>query len=57
MEKDEERLKVIENIKLNIRENNLNKKVEIHDETVTEQDREKVVYKFDILRKNPINRI
>lgn len=57
MEKDIERLKVIDNIKSNIKENKLNSKVEINDETITEEDRERVVYKFDILRKNPINKV
>ena len=57
MEKDIERLKVIDNIKSNIKENKLNSKVEINDETITEEDRKRVVYKFDILRKNPINKV
>lgn len=57
MQKSEERLKVIENIKNALVEGNLNKKVELNDPVITEEQREKEILHFDILRNNPIKRI
>ena len=57
MEKDKERLAVIENIKKCIKENNLNSKVEIGDPDVSEEILKKKLYKHDTLKKNPINKI
>lgn len=56
MNKDEERLKVIENIKTNIKNNELNKKVELNDPVMTEEQIKEHVIHFDILRRNPIKK-
>ena len=55
MEKDNARVRVIENIKQAIKENNYNKKVEEGDPVVTDEQRERVILNFDILRKKPWN--
>lgn len=47
MEKNAERLQVIENIKVALENKNFNAKVEIHDHTVTEEERQKVILKYD----------
>lgn len=54
MEKNKERLEVIENIKKNIKEGNLNKKVEVSDHVLSEKDKKYVEKKVDNFRKNPI---
>jgi len=55
MEKNKERLLVIENIKKLIKENRFNDKVELGDHVVTEEERKNVVMKFDTLREKKIN--
>ena len=57
MEKDKERLAVIENIKKCLVENNLNSKVEIGDPNVDKMLLEEKTNNFDIFKKNPINKI
>ena len=57
MEKDKERLKVIENIKQKLKEGKLNDKVELNDPIITEEERQKEIINFDIMRKNPIKKI
>lgn len=57
MEKDKERLKVIENIKKNIREGRLNDKVELNDPIVTEEQRQNVVLQFDIMHEKKSSKI
>ena len=57
MEKNPERLRVIENIKKNIKDGNLNGKVEEGDPVVTEEQRENVILPFDLLKEKPINKI
>lgn len=57
MDKKQERLEVIKNIKKAISLNQLNSKVEIGDHVVTEADREAKIYNYDIEKKNPINKI
>ena len=57
MEKDKERLAVIENIKKCLNENNLNSKVEISDPNIDKDALNEKINKFDIFKKNPINKI
>ena len=57
MEKDKERLAVIENIKKCLNENNLNSKVEISDPKIDKVAINEKINKFDIFKKNPINKI
>ena len=57
VKKDEERLKVIENIKKALELGNLNSKVELNDPVITEEERQKEILNFDIMRKNPIKKI
>lgn len=57
MEKDKERLAVIENIKKCLNENNLNSKVEISDPKIDKDAINEKINKFDIFKKNPINKI
>ena len=47
MEKDKERLQVIENIRKAAENKEFNSKVELHDHIVTEEEREKVILKYD----------
>ena len=47
MEKNPEKMQIIENIKKAIEENNFNAKVELHDHSVTEEERKKVILKYD----------
>lgn len=49
--KNEERLKVIENIKKAIESGNYNHKVEIGDPTITDEQRQKMIINFDSLRR------
>ncbi len=53
----EDRLKVIDNIKAALERGDTFAKVELHDPVVTDEDRERVIYRFDNLRRNPINKI
>ena len=55
MEKNKDRLVVIENIKKCVEQNDFNSKVEVGDHIVTEEERQNVVMKFDTLRENPLN--
>ena len=57
MEKDKERLKVIENIKKNIENNRLNDKVELNDPIVTEEQRQNVVLQFDIMHEKKSTKV
>ena len=57
MEKAPDRLKVIENIKMRIKEGNLNGKVEEGDPVVTQEQREEVIFKFDLLKKKFSNKL
>ncbi len=57
MEKDKERLAVIENIKKCLNENNLNSKVEISDPNIDKDALNEKINKFDIFKRNPINKI
>ena len=57
VEKDKERLAVIENIKKCLNENNLNSKVEISDPNIDKDALNEKINKFDIFKKNPINKI
>lgn len=57
MEKSQERLKVIENIKKAIEDNNLNAKVEIGDPLVSQEDREKVILNYDTKKKKLRNKV
>lgn len=57
MEKDKERLKVIENIKRNIENNRLNDKVELNDPIVTEEQRQNVVLQFDIMHEKKSTKV
>jgi len=57
IEKSEERLKVIENIKKNVEEGKLNDKVELNDPVMTDEDREKYILHFDSLRNSISKRI
>jgi len=54
---NEERLKVIENIRAAIERGDSFAKVELHDPVVTDGDRQRVIYPFDNLRKKPINKL
>ena len=57
MEKSKERLAVIENIKKNLEDGNLNLKVEIGDPKIDEDFINDKVYNYDIFKKSPINKI
>ncbi len=57
MEKAKDRLEVIENIKKNLKENNLNSKVEIGDPNISKEALEEKVLKYDIFKKSPVNKI
>ncbi len=56
MKKDEEKLKIIENIRNAVENENFNSKVEIHDHIVTNEEREKVILKYDNRKKKLRNR-
>jgi len=53
----EERLLVIENMRQALAEGNTFAKVELSDPVVTDEDRRRVILPFDLLRKNPINKV
>ena len=46
MEKNADRLKVIDNIKQAVEENNFHKKVELADHIVTAEERQNVILKY-----------
>lgn len=56
MEKNEERLKVIENIKECVENNRLNDKVEINDPVVDREELNKILMNFDITKNNIVSR-
>lgn len=56
MEKSIDRLEVIDNIEKNILENRFNDKVEIDDPILTEEERQKLILKFDSLKKKWMNK-
>lgn len=56
MQRSEERLKVIENIKNNVANNELNKKVEINDPVVDKKELDKALMNFDITKNNIVSR-
>lgn len=56
MQRSEERLKVIENIKTNVANNELNKKVEINDPVVDKKELDKALMNFDITKNNIVSR-
>lgn len=56
MEKSIDRLEVIDNIEKNILENRFNDKVEISDPILTEEERQKLILKFDSLKKKWMNK-
>lgn len=56
MEKSIDRLEVIDNIEKNILENRFNDKVEIGDPILTEEERQKLILKFDSLKKKWMNK-
>lgn len=56
MQRSEERLKVIENIKINVANNELNKKVEINDPVVDKKELDKALINFDITKNNIVSR-
>ena len=47
MEKNAERLQVIKNIEKAVMDQDYNRKVEIHDHKVTEEERNKIILKYD----------
>lgn len=57
MEKSQDRLIVIENIRRAIKENNLNAKVEEGDPVVSQSDREKVILNYDTKKKKIKNKV
>jgi len=57
MEKSQDRLIVIENIKRAIEENNLNAKVEEGDPVVSQSDREKVILNYDTKKTKLRNKV
>lgn len=57
MEKNQERLQVIENIKNAANNREFDKKVELNDPVITEEQRQERIVNFDTLRKKPINKI
>lgn len=57
MEKSQDRLIVIENIRKAIEENNLNAKVEEGDPVVSKSDREKVILNYDTKKKKIKNKL
>lgn len=57
MNKNKKRLKVIENIKKAIEDGEFNRKVELGDPVITQEQREKVIVKYDSLKKNVINKL
>ena len=56
MEKDKEKLQIIENIKKSIENKNYNAKVELHDHIVTDEERENIILKYDGRKKKIKNK-
>ena len=56
MEKNKERLQVIENIRKAVENKEFNSKVELHDHVVTNEEREKVILKYDSRKKKLRNK-
>ena len=56
MEKNKERLQVIENIRKAAENKEFNSKVELHDHVVTDEEREKVILKYDSRKKKLRNK-
>lgn len=56
MEKDKERLQVIENIRKAVENKEFNSKVELHDHIVTDEERERVILKYDSRKKKIRNK-
>lgn len=56
MKKDEERLQVIENIKNAVKNKKFNSKVEINDHIVTDEERKKIILKYDNGKKKIRNK-
>ena len=56
MEKDKERLQVIENIRKAVENKEFNSKVELHDHIVTDEERERVILKYDSRKKKLRNK-
>ena len=57
MEKDKEKLQIIENIKKSIENKNYNAKVELHDHIVTDEERENIILKYDGRKKKIKNKV
>ena len=57
IEKNVERIKVIDNIKKSIENNQFNNKVEFGDHIVSQEERQNVVMEFDTLREKKSNKI
>lgn len=57
MEKNKDRLKVIENIKRAVQEKKFNAKVEEGDPVITQEDREKVILNYDTNKKKIKNKV
>ena len=57
MNKNKERLKVVENIKKAVEDGEFNRKVELGDPVITQDQREKVIVRYDSLKKNIINKL
>lgn len=56
-QKSEERVRVIKNIEKAIMEGDYNKKVEEGDHIVSEEDRKKVIYRYDVMKKKVRHKI
>ena len=57
MEKNKERLEVIENIKEAATRGDFHAKVEINDPVITTKEQKNVILNYDILKNNPVSRI
>ncbi|MBQ7363359.1 MAG: 1-acyl-sn-glycerol-3-phosphate acyltransferase [Clostridia bacterium] len=53
---NEERLKVIDNIRAALERGDSFAKVELHDPVITDEDRQRIIYPFDNMRKSPVKR-
>ena len=54
---DSERLLVIDNIARALQDGDTYRKVELFDPIITDEDRRRVIYPFDCLRKRPKNKL
>lgn len=57
IKKSAERIKVIDNIKKSIKNNQFNNKVELGDHVVSQEERQNIVMEFDTLREKASNKI